>query len=50
MLAGARRQRLNARSDIRPFTSMSGTPRAAAWVMRFGQSSDSTNSARSGRQ
>ena len=44
------RQRLNERSDSRPLTRISGMPRSALVRIRFGQRSDSANSARSGCQ
>ena len=46
----ARRHRLKLRNDMRPFTSANGTPASAVSRIRFGQISDSVNTARSGRQ
>src|SRR5262249_13023357 len=50
MVAGTRRQRLKDRSETRPLINTKGMPRSALVTIRFGQRSDSTKSARSGRQ
>ena len=47
---GKSRQRRNERCDTRPLTSIIGIARSAHATMRLGHKSDSTNSARSGRQ
>ena len=43
-------QRVNERSDGRPFSRISGIERFELAMMRFGPSSDSTNKASEGRQ
>jgi hypothetical protein len=50
MVLRARRQRGNERGDIRPLISTIGSRRDAVDRIRFGQRSDSMNSASDGRQ